>query len=422
MRRTTCDVIIIGTGMSGMAAALFAARRGLDTALVGQTGELGFASGLLDLLGVHPVNGGAVLADPWQGIVALQRDAPQHPYAHMQIADIREAFRVVLDFLKTGGYPYTAIPCRNQMVLTPVGTLKTTYAVPHTMAHGPAALANRTPCLLVDFEALKGYSAHQISASLAVRWPGLRPVRIRFPEARGELLTEHMARALDAGPVREKLVAAIRPHLGNAGAVGLPAVLGMYRTVAAMEDFQRGLGVPVFEIPTMLPAVGGLRLWELFALRLPELGIRSFFQQQARSAQRMPDGCWRFVVAGNAGEHSITARSVVVCTGRFFGKGLHADRQGIRETLFGLPVVQPPHRAKWHHKDLLHPGGHPINRAGVAVDTDFRSLDGQGHPVFSNLFAAGAILAHQDWVRQKCGSGLAIATAYGAVRACAAAQ
>lgn len=36
--------------------------------------------------------------------------------------------------------------------------------------------------------------------------------------------------------------------------------------------------------------------------------------------------------------------------------------------------------------------------------------------------AAGAILAHQDWVRRKCGSGLAIATAYGAVRACAAVQ
>ena len=33
--------------------------------------------------------------------------------------------------------------------------------------------------------------------------------------------------------------------------------------------------------------------------------------------------------------------------------------------------------------------------------------------------AAGSILAHQDWKRQKCGSGLAIATAYGAVQACA---
>ncbi|MBR9980250.1 MAG: FAD-binding protein, partial [Desulfatitalea sp.] len=181
MKSTTCDVIIIGTGMSGMAAALFAARYGLDTALVGQTGELGFASGLLDLLGVHPVNGGAVVADPWQGIAALQRDAPQHPYARMRIADIREAFRVVLDFLKAGGYPYTASPHANQTLPTPVGTLKTTYAVPHTMAHGPAALANRTPCLLVDIDGLKGYSARQITAGLADRWPGLRPVRISFP-------------------------------------------------------------------------------------------------------------------------------------------------------------------------------------------------------------------------------------------------
>jgi glycerol-3-phosphate dehydrogenase subunit B len=31
------------------------------------------------------------------------------------------------------------------------------------------------------------------------------------------------------------------------------------------------------------------------------------------------------------------------------------------------------------------------------------------------LFAAGSILAHQDWMRMKCGSGLAIATAYAAV-------
>jgi glycerol-3-phosphate dehydrogenase subunit B len=33
------------------------------------------------------------------------------------------------------------------------------------------------------------------------------------------------------------------------------------------------------------------------------------------------------------------------------------------------------------------------------------------------LFAIGSILAHQDWIRMKCGSGLAIATAYGAVKA-----
>ena len=38
-------------------------------------------------------------------------------------------------------------------------------------------------------------------------------------------------------------------------------------------------------------------------------------------------------------------------------------------------------------------------------------------PAFKLLFVAGSILAHQDWMRMKCGSGLAIATAYGAVNA-----
>jgi glycerol-3-phosphate dehydrogenase subunit B len=52
------------------------------------------------------------------------------------------------------------------------------------------------------------------------------------------------------------------------------------------------------------------------------------------------------------------------------------------------------------------------------VDECFRPLNASGKVIFDNLFAAGTILAHQDWIRQKCGSGLAIATAYGAIKAC----
>ena len=50
----TFDLAVIGTGMAGTAAAVFAANRGLATAQVGETGELIFASGYLDLLGVFP--------------------------------------------------------------------------------------------------------------------------------------------------------------------------------------------------------------------------------------------------------------------------------------------------------------------------------------------------------------------------------
>jgi glycerol-3-phosphate dehydrogenase subunit B len=48
-----CDLCIIGSGLAGMAATLFAATRGLSVVQAGHTGEIVFASGLLDLLGVH---------------------------------------------------------------------------------------------------------------------------------------------------------------------------------------------------------------------------------------------------------------------------------------------------------------------------------------------------------------------------------
>ncbi len=61
--------------------------------------------------------------------------------------------------------------------------------------------------------------------------------------------------------------------------------------------------------------------------------------------------------------------------------------------------------------------GHLINQAGLEIDDAFRPLDDSGGPAFETLFAAGSILAHNDWKRMKCGAGIAIATAFGAVNA-----
>jgi len=67
--------------------------------------------------------------------------------------------------------------------------------------------------------------------------------------------------------------------------------------------------------------------------------------------------------------------------------------------------------------DFLDLRGHPVNRAGLEIDNLFRPLDSSGGAAFERLFAAGSILAHQDWMRMKCGSGLAIGSAYAAVNA-----
>jgi glycerol-3-phosphate dehydrogenase subunit B len=87
-----------------------------------------------------------------------------------------------------------------------------------------------------------------------------------------------------------------------------------------------------------------------------------------------------------------------------------------------LPVYQPQQRDQWHRAEFFDLRGHPANRAGLEVDRSFRPLDTSGRPAFDKLHAAGSILAHQDWMRMKCGAGLAVATAFDAVEAFAASR
>ncbi len=411
------DVCIVGTGMAGMSAALFAVNRGLNTALVGRTGEIIFATGLIDLMGVHPVESGTVWIDPWAAIAALVRDLPRHPYAHLSTEAIRSALNEFLDFFEANGMPFLGRPDRNVAVLTSLGTTKTTYRVPQTLWAGVDAWERKRPCLLADIQGLKGFSARQIAATAGGEWPGLRTTRLVLPrtEGSGEVFAERLARSLELDIHRQGLVHALAPHLDGVDTVGLPAILGISRPVAVLRDVEQRLGMPVFEIPTMPPGTTGLRLKETFERGLGAKGVTLFLENRVFHASMPPGGDFLLEVGRIEPELTIRAPVVVLATGRFMGGGLRADRQVVRETLFGLPVRQPDGRAHWHRAEFLDPRGHPVNRTGLDIDTSFRPLDASGRPAHAQLFAAGSILAHQDWMRMKCGSGLAIATAWGAV-------
>jgi glycerol-3-phosphate dehydrogenase subunit B len=408
------DLTVIGAGIAGMAAALFAANRGMSTVQVGSTGEIIFASGLLDLMGVHPVHEKHIWHDPWAGVDALVRDIPEHPYARLKKDDIQTAFEELLTGLQKAGLLYQRDTDRNVQVMTSLGTTKLTYCVPQTMWKGVKALEGKTPCLLIDIRGLKGFSARQIADAFRNEWPGLKTERISFPgtDHLSEVYTEHMAGALILPQNREKLAQTVRPHIKAARTVGLPAILGLYRTKEVISDLEDMLGVPVFEIPTMPPSVPGLRLKEAFERHLRTRGINYFPQKEVLAVRPLNDGYFELSIGREKSEFSVQSRGIVLASGRFIGGGLHADRKRIRETIFDLPVCQPTDRTKWHRRDFLDPRGHPINEAGLETDDDFRPLNGSGRPAFK---AAGSILAHQDWIRTKCGAGLAIATAYGAV-------
>ena len=415
-----CDVTVIGTGMAGNAAALFAANRGLSVVQVGSPGEILFASGYLDLMGIHPVEDKRLWHDPWAGIEAVSQDIPDHPYARLNKKEIQDAIDEHFSFLNTSGIPYCRHKNRNVNVLTPMGTLKPTYGVPQTMWNGVKALEDQSPCLLVDIRGLKGFSARQIAATLQKKWPDLRTERISFPDKDhfNELYTEHAAWALELSSTRKKLSQILSPLVGSSRAVGMPAIFGIGQSREIMSDLEERIGVPIFEIPTMIPTITGLRLKNAFERHLPEQGVRLFTQRRVIGVKWVKGGdSFLLDVGAQQIDFKIRSKGVILASGRFMGKGLHAGRKQIRETVFDLPVYQPWDRAQWHSKQFLDPKGHPINRAGLDVDHLFRPLNRSGHRAFRMLFAAGSILAHQDWVRMKCGSGLAIATAYGAVNA-----
>ncbi|MDK9713066.1 MAG: glycerol-3-phosphate dehydrogenase subunit GlpB [Sulfuritalea sp.] len=411
-RHFTTQLAVIGSGIAGFAASIFAVNRKIATAQVGNTGAVAYTTGYLDLIGRCD---GAAVTDPWQALTSLRESEPTHPLCRVAPDEIQRAFTEFTAFLGACGLAYSAPGAGNITALTPVGTLKQTLCVPATMAAGPSALAANAPCVIVDFKGLKGFSGVEVVANLRDRWPRLSTQRIVFPGMeRGELYPEVMARALEVPATRERLAVALNAVVGSARVIGLPAILGMHRPDHVLAELERLTGREIFEIPTMPPSVPGIRLRELFQQALPQQGVTLIPQQRVTSLSFADDGA-TLALSDSYGPIRVHAQAVILATGRFLSGGLEAHPAGIREHLLDLPVTQPAGRVDWYRERYTDPRGHAIHRAGIEVDDSFRPLTREGRRYDERLFAAGVILAHQDWIRSRSGAGIAIATAFKAV-------
>ena len=413
---TIYDVMVIGAGFAGMAATLFASKRGLSVVQAGATGGIDFSTGFIDLMGVHPMSEGKRWMDPWQAIEAVVGDIPNHPYGLLDQSEIAESLTEFTEFLAEQGLEYVGRESRNTCVLTPAGTVKRTYRVPRSALKGAEAFEQKSPTLIVDFHGLKGFSGQQIVENRKKGWPDLQSGRVEFPGGSGELYPEHMAWALADPAKREALAEVVLAHAADVDYIGFPAVLGLFDPLKVVAHLEELTGKHVFEIPTMPPSIAGPRLRAAFDRGLPGRGVRTLSQKMVQTATVGGDGVIQFAVGRGAGQTTVFARSVILASGRFFGKGLRADRGRVTEPVFNIPIDQPESRDGWHEEQFFDAKGHPVNMAGVEVDKRLRPLGAGGEVIHENLHAAGAILAHHDWMRMKCGAGLAIATAFKAVK------
>jgi glycerol-3-phosphate dehydrogenase subunit B len=182
-------------------------------------------------------------------------------------------------------------------------------------------------------------------------------------------------------------------------------------------DLEQALGAPVFEVPTLPPSVPGIRLFEALRARLRAAGGRLVVGQSVIGGQGEHGRLEAVIVASAARMVAYRATSFVLATGGLASGGLELDSHGrVRETILDLPVAGAPDR----EQGLFSPGyfdEHPVARAGLAVDERLRPLDAEGHPVFENVHAAGAVLAGALPWREQSGNGISLATGYAAAEA-----
>lgn len=415
-----CKLAVIGAGLAGISAAIFASNRSIDTLQFGTSSEIGFSSGCLDLFAIDPFGENRPYADPFKGISALLAQVPNHPYAGITRAEISRGFKEFKQFMSGAGIDYHCENGVNQQIITPAGTLKSTYCVPMSMVKGARAVAQKQRILIADIKGLKGFGARQIAEHLKPHLPGIQSVTLTFPgkETASDLLCERLGWDLEKPEILDRFAEQLGIHAQKVDAVGLPAILGVYRFEAVRQHLEKRLGKHLFEIPTLAPSVTGMRLKEAFINHVPKTGIRHF-PVSVNRIDMNGSGGFSFDVTQGFRHIAVETEYLLLATGRFLGRGLGVEDGLIKERLMGLPVTQPKNRSGWYRRDFFDPRGHGVNRAGIETDDRFRPLDQSGRVFHPRLFAAGSLLAHQDWKREKSGAGISIASAMKAVSAIA---
>lgn len=169
MNKRNSDVLIIGAGMSGLVAALAAARRGRKVTVLSRgVGALAIDSGCVDVLGY--VNGQAVSGHPLDAIESLPE---AHPYRLLGRDRVAEACSFLEEICAAQGLSLLPMKENNRLVPSIMGTLKPSGLCPAS-ADGDLLLKAKRVAV-VTIEGLRDCQPNLIIKQFR-RYPALRSI------------------------------------------------------------------------------------------------------------------------------------------------------------------------------------------------------------------------------------------------------
>jgi glycerol-3-phosphate dehydrogenase len=409
------DVLVIGAGLAGLTAAWRAADAGLRTRLISKgLSSLFWSSGCIDVLGYYPGIDKKPVESPGESIQQLIKEAPDHPYAIAGIESIEEAIDNFQKLCSDSGYPLKGSLDKNWLLPTAVGAGRPTCLAPETMTAGD--LRSHAPILLVGFERFPDFFPKLAADNLSPYDIHIETATVDPPSLRDRrfISARILAAAFELEDFREEFAGSIRPHLvgRRRQRIGLPAFLGISNPIKVWQDLQARLGCPVFEIPTLPPSMGGLRLHNILTAAVQAAGGRFYDGMEAVEAE-ISERLTAVHSEAAARRKVHKAENYILATGGILGGGINTTYDGqVFETLFNIPVNASRERQDWFGRKFIAGEGHPIYRAGMAVNMEFKPVDINGKVLFNNLHAAGSCLANFDPLRERSLEGTALVTGW----------
>lgn len=405
------DVIVIGGGLSGLTAALAAAKRGLSVTLLAKgAGTLAFGGGVIDVLGYLDKQ---LVTNPRETLGSLP---VSHPYRITGAATAASAIDFFLQICAKADYPLDGSLNTNLLIPTAAGTLKPSCLVPKTMNAADMPTANEIT--VVGFAGLKDFYPRLVINGLqhlaGYSDKHYRTVEIHtdLPSGR-DMSTLDVARWLDSSEGQQEFLRQLKSCTAPGSYLLLPPVLGTEPSYAIWRKLEQELASRMIELAAPPPAITGSRLRTLLMRSLKQHGIRLIEQAHVRRAECQEGRCMAVVTQHLDRERRYEADSYIVAAGGFLGGGLTATPQGLSETVFGLPVTLGP-AAQPHCTSLFDK--HPLFSAGIAVNERLQPCDAKGQLLLTNVHIAGNMLAGYDYCQEKSGNGIAIVSGYHAAQ------
>lgn len=419
MTPKTTDIAIIGGGLASLAAAVELSSSNLSVTLITKgPGAAALSSG------AWAMNTQNLAVSP--ALSSLQASVPDQDLTKFLVQKTKE----VLSALPL---PMEGEANQPQLHLTEYGTFKQCDIVQLSQSVGDFLKMQAAKILLVGIPGLPNFRAWFLKQALEERMqrgelPQLElvghceiPLPGNFPEA--NLNPVEVALAFDQEAVLLPWIEKIAEYARHKVYTHLllPPVLGLKNTSEILKQLQAKTGLRAAEVLATPTSVPGHRLQE---------AIHQYFKKQnyeiihaeALAFEAQQDQIKSLTLKREQEIFHLEAKHYILATGKLIGGGIRAlqpkkikdplEQTFFEESLFRLPLFVEGHAVKDFPKrnftteQVMH--AQPAFQVGLHINERLQPINGKGQVYFSNLRAAGQILADFDSTRDPAAAGVSI--------------